>query len=114
MYINSTTIVYIVEQQLNQTQQVLQAHWQDLRDRLRPELVIDKLLSKQVLSFDDLEDVRAKKTRHSQAEKLLHKIWTRSDQEIRLFAEVLSSQTSGVQDLGTKLMKELKIEVLTV
>jgi hypothetical protein len=89
---------------------IVKKYWKELHDRLDPDLVIDELFQNEVLHFDDLEDIRAERTRHKKADTFLVKIMTHSYENIRSFIEVLA-RTEGIKDLGQRMLRDLDKEM---
>ena len=86
--------------------EILRNHWSELRRRLHAITVVHKLFQEKVVSHEELEDfVGREESRHQAADRLLMLMLTRSWDHFLVFGKVLS-QTTGIDDLGNKLVDE--------
>lgn len=84
-------------------QHILRLLWVELIGRVEPCWIINKLYQLLVLSFAEMEQIKAWRTQKERAEALMGAMLRRSLRDYITFAELLS-ETEGLHDLGRRLL----------
>jgi hypothetical protein len=88
---------------------ILQRHWCELATNLEKELdarILERLQNTRVLTNDEVNEVLAKEEKGSQAIAILTAMGRKSEEEVREFAEVLSScEAPGTSLVGKKILE---------
>ena len=79
-------------------QEEIRLHWDTLRTGMEPWPVVTELFTKGVISYTEKEDIKAERTSHQQAERLLDILITKDGEAYLEFVEAL--RTTGQELSG--------------
>ena len=86
---------------------ILRSHWLQLAPNLEAELIVHQLQERRVLSNDEVNETISKKDRAEQATTILTAMETKSLEQLRVFAEVLTSCGAPMSLVGKKMLQTI-------
>ena len=106
-----------VQMDKDSARDILRSHWLHLTTNLEAELIVQfqivqfqivqQLQERRVLSNDEVNETLSKKNRAEQATAILTAMETKSLEELRVFAEVLTSCGAPMSLVGKKMLETI-------
>ena len=87
---------------------LLRPFWQQLISRLKPAVLLPWLFEKNILAYEEMEDIQTKSSRRERVNVLLDAITRRPLSDAIAFCRKLS-RTDGVQDLGRAILASAEL-----